>query len=129
MSIPQIKGEIVTLLDKSMADELPRGDVIEIMKQSKPWSAVKRYGARAIPNGDAQRDYGALRDKLEGMGIYLVPVGEVENFCQEIGSHGPKFVTKLLSTIPLGDERLLALRSFVERVHKGAHSVDVARNS
>lgn len=121
-STPQIKEEIISLLKKSEADDLPKGDVIEAMKQGKAWNEVKKYGTRGIPKGDAQRDYVALRDKLEGMGVYLVPVGEIENFCPEIGSHGPKFVTKLLSTIQLGDDRLSELRDFVERVHKGNHS-------
>jgi len=118
----QIKEEIITLLNESRADDLPKGDVIEAMKQGKAWNEVKKYGARGIPKGDTQRDYFALRDKLEEIGVYLVPVGEIENFCQEIGLHGPKFVTKLLSTIQLGDDRLSDLRDFVERVHKGSHS-------
>ena len=92
------------------------------MKQDKPWSEVKRYGIRGIPNGDAQRDFNSLKTNLENIGVYLIPVGEIENFCQEIGSHGPKFVTKLLSNVPLNDERLVELRDFVERVHKGPHS-------
>lgn len=121
-SVPQIKEELISLLNGSETDSLPKGEVIEAMKQGKAWNHVKKYGTRGIPNGEAQRDYGSLRDKLEEMGIYLVPVGEIENFCPEIGSHGPKFVTKLLSTIQFGDDRLSDLRSFVERVHKGAHS-------
>jgi len=92
------------------------------MKQGKPWSEVKRYGVSGIPNGDPQRDFKSLKSSLENIGIYLVPVGEIENFCQEMGSHGPKFVTKLLSIVPLNDDRLLELRNFVEKVHKGAHS-------
>lgn len=121
-SIPQIKNDIISLLDKAEPDALPKGDVIEAMKQSKAWNDVKKYGWRAIPKGDAQRDYVLLRDKLEEIGIYLIPVGEIENFCPEIGSHGPKFVTKLLSSIPLSDDRLSELRAFVEHVHKGSHS-------
>jgi hypothetical protein len=121
-SVAQIKVEIVSLLGKAGADDLPKGDVIEAMKQGKPWSEVKKYGARGIPNGNAQRDFIALQDKLEEIGIFLVPVGEIENFCPEIGSHGPKFVTKLLSNIPLGDARLADLRAFVNRVHRGQHS-------
>jgi len=119
-SIPQIKEEIISLLNT--VEDLPKGDVIEAMKQGKAWSEVKKYGALGIPKGKAQDDYAALRDKLEEMGVYLVPIGEIENFCPKIGSHGPKFVTKLLSTIPLDDDCLAELRMFVERVHKGAHS-------
>lgn len=118
----QIKVHIIGLLNQSGEEDLPKGDIIEAMKQGKPWSDVKKYGTRGIPNGNAQADFKLLRDKLECIGVYLVPAGEIENFCPEIGSHGPKFVTKLLSSIPLNDERLSDLRRFVERVHKGPHS-------
>lgn len=117
----QIKQEITALLEKAVDGNLPKGDIIEAMKQGKPWAEVKKYGTRGIPKGDAQRDYNALRDKLEDIGIYLVPVGEIENFCPEIGSHGPKFVTKLLTDVQLSDDRLDELRTFVERVHAGRH--------
>lgn len=121
-TVTEIKEEIISLLTESNAEDLPKGDVIEAMKQGKAWNEVKKYGVRGIPKGDAQRDYVVLRDKLEEMGVYLIPVGEIENFCPEIGSHGPKFVTKLLSTIRLNDGRLSELRDFVEHVHKGNHS-------
>lgn len=117
----QIQQEIIRLLDKAVDDSLPKGDIIEAMKQGKPWAEVKKYGTRGIPKGEAQADYSALRDKLEEIGIYLVPVGEMENFCPEIGSHGPKFVTNLLANIQLSDDRLNELRTFVERVHSGHH--------
>lgn len=120
-SVPEIKKDIVAILEKAGDGPLPKGDVTDAMKQGAPWAVVKKYGVRGIPNGDAQRDYSALRDKLEDIGIFLVPVGEIENFCPEIGSHGPKFVTKLLTSVPLCDERLVDLRAFVERVHKGHH--------
>lgn len=57
------------------------------------------------------------------MGIYLVPVGEIENFCPEIGGHGPKYVTELLSSVPLDDDRLRGLREFVQTVHTGSHGL------
>ena len=59
------------------------------MEQDKPWSVVKAFGADGIPKGDAQREYRKLRDALQAIGIYLVPVGEIENFSRELGSHGP----------------------------------------
>ena len=121
-TIPDIKINIKCIIDNSTEDKLPRGDIQEAMKQGKPWSEVKKYGSRGIPNGKAQTDYNSLKDKLEDIGIYLVPVGEIENFCSEIGSHGPKYITKLLSTIPLDDDRLSDLRCFVDRVHNGPHN-------
>jgi len=65
--------------------------------------------------------YTTLKNKLEEIGIYLVPVGEIENFCPDLGSHGPRFVTKLLSSVSMDDVRLTELRSFVDRLHNGPH--------
>jgi AAA15 family ATPase/GTPase len=121
-SIKEMKVNITEIINRSGEEQLPKGDIIEAMKQGKPWSEVKKYGSRGIPHGNAQVDYNSLKDMLENIGIYLVPVGEVENFCTEIGSHGPKFITKLLSTIPLDDDRLSDLRNFVDRVHRGPHN-------
>jgi len=121
-TVEEIKSEIKSIIDKSETGALPKGDINETMKQSGPWYQVKSYGSFAIPKGDAQKDYANLRDMLETIGIYLVPVGEVENFCRELGTHGPKFVTKLLTEVPLDDDRLSELRTFVEKVQKGPHS-------
>lgn len=116
-SIEDIKSNIISLLTASSKDQLPRQEVIEAMKQNRPWSEVKKYGKSGIPNGDAQKHYEQLNDSLESLGIYLVPVGEIENFCPDIGGHGPKFVSSLLSEVSPSDERLAELRGFVEKIH------------
>ncbi len=115
----EIKKDIVNILNSSEKDKMPKSDIVEAMKQSASWNHVKRYGERGIPAGRAQTDYQALRWHLEEVGIYLIPEGEIENFCREVGSHGPKFVAKLLRDIPLGDGRLRDLREFVEKVYRG----------
>ncbi len=115
----EIKKSIVSILNFSEQDKLPKSEVLEAMKQGASWNHVKRYGERGIPSGTAQTEYQKLRSYLEGIGIYLVPEGEIENFCREVGSHGPKFVAKLLRDIPMDDERLRDLRGFVERVYLG----------
>lgn len=118
----EIKTDIRYIIDKAESDELPRGDITEAMKQGAPWASVKNYGGSGLPKGQVQIEYKALTTYLESIGVYLVPVGEIENFCKEIGLHGPKFVTKLLSEMELGDPRLRPLTEFVAHVHKGAHS-------
>ena len=119
-SVSDIKKNIIEIINNSGEDSMPKSDILEAMKQGKPWSVVKKYGERGIPRGQAQVDYKDLKNKLEEIGIYLVPVGEIENFCPEMGLHGPKFVAKLLSTVSLGDQRLAELRDFVENLQRGA---------
>lgn len=121
-TIPEIKAKIIEMLSDAEKGSLPRSDVIEAMKQNKPWNLVKRFGVDGIPKGQAQLDFGVLKGKLEEVGIYLVPVGEIENYCRELGSHGPRFVTKLLTEKSISDAELSNLRTFVEYVHMGQHS-------
>lgn len=119
----EIKESIIEIISSSNENDLPKGDISEALKQGKAWNIVKRFGIRGIPNGEAQNDYATLKDSLEKIGIYLIPVGEIENFCPDMGSHGPKFVTKLLSTVSLSDPKLDDLRGFVNKVHKGGHGI------
>jgi hypothetical protein len=121
-SLDEIKANIISIIQTCTKEKLPRSDIIEIMKQNSPWNVVKKYGQAGIPNGEAQTQYSDLKGRLEDIGIYLVYVGEIENFCPDIGSHGPKFVNKLLSEVPLGDVRLDELRKFTSLVHKGKHA-------
>lgn len=113
----QIKNEIIAKLNESDDDSLPKGDIMELLKRGKPWAEVKKYGVQAIPNGQAQTDYAALAEALKALGIIMVAVGEIENYCPQIGLHGPKFVTKLLQEVSLNDSLLDGLKSFVSDVH------------
>jgi energy-coupling factor transporter ATP-binding protein EcfA2 len=117
-SVEDIKSEIIQTLQNAEKEKLPKGDIAALMKQGTAWNEVKKFGEIAIPKGQAQTDYKALKSALENLGIFVIPVGEIENFCPEIGSHGPKFVTKLLTDIPLSDSRLADLRDFVAYIHR-----------
>jgi len=123
-SVAEIKEEVKKILDASGADKLPKGRINDELKQNSPWAIVKRIGEAAIPAGDAQKEYAQLRESLQAIGIYLVPTGEAEGFCRQIGNHGPTFVTSLLTEIPLEDPSLDPLRAFVERVHLGPASTN-----
>lgn len=119
----QIKAEIKDLLDRVDGESLPKSEVIELLKQDKPWNNVKRHGTNTgLPKGDAQKYYHQIEEMLEKIGIYLVSVGELENFCTRIGTSGPSFVTKLLSEASFDDRELADLIDFVKRVHVGHHN-------
>ena len=117
----QIKAKIQDVLDRSGEDMLPKKkDIDEAFKRKSPWAKVKEFGLDGVPNGHAREECEALLKLLEAVGIYLVPSGEMESFCRSVGGHGPKFVTKVLTSVSLNDGRLQALRDFTARVHRGA---------
>lgn len=118
----EIKASIRQIIEEAEPESLPKGDIIEAMKHGSAWSLVKKVGPAGLPRGNARSDYNALIQELEKIGIYLVPVGEVEEFCPEMGVHGPKFVNKVLAEVNLADEKLESLRSFVSKFHKGQHA-------
>ncbi len=118
----EIKASIRETLDTAETDDLPKNEILDAMKRGSAWSTVKRVGPAGLPRGTARSDYDALTGKLEAIGIYLVPVGEVEAFCPEMGLHGPKFVNKVLGDMDLADSRLEALRTFVTKFHNGDHA-------
>ena len=113
----EIRRNIIDLLNKSEGGSIPKSDIRNLLKGGKPWAEVKKFGLGAIPKGQAQTYFATLDAALRALGIVVVPVGEVENYCRDVGLHGPKFVTKLLQGIDLDDDRLADLRGFVKTVH------------
>lgn len=116
LSGDEIKSAITKSISDSPAGALPKSEIQELLKQTSPWAMVKKYGKTHIPRGDAQNFYAELDAQLRLLGIFTVPVGEAENFCPDIGLHGPKFVSKLFGTTPLNSEKLEELRAFVREL-------------
>lgn len=120
-SITEIKRTITEILNEADEGSLPRGKIIDEMKQTSAWAIVKKFGRMAIPVGKAQQNFTDLISRLSETGIFVIECGEVENFCRDIGLHGPKFAQKILSETEFNDDRLADLRAFTARVHKGKH--------
>lgn len=109
----EVKVKICRLLDDSADDALPKSGIQDLLKQTTPWAMVKKHGKTLIPRGDAQTYFADLEESMRALGIFVVPVGEAENFCPDVGSHGPKFVSKLFESTPLDSVKLEGLRKFV----------------
>lgn len=92
-----------------------------IFKGVSPWSALKHSGRRGLPKGEPTTQYDRLTEKCEALGLWIVPVGEVEGFCQSLGLHGPGFVEKVLETKDLEtDAELSEAREFVGKIWRRA---------
>jgi energy-coupling factor transporter ATP-binding protein EcfA2 len=95
----------------------------QIFKKVSPWSAVKESGRAALPGGEPTRQFDALNEKCAALGLWIVPVGEMEGFCRSIGSHGPGFVEKVIEERNLEtDEELKEAREFIGKLWKRARS-------
>lgn len=115
----QIKNKIQQVLKDSEKGKVPKSEIIEALKSGKEWNMVKKHGESIIPSGDAQKYFNKILKNLESIGVYIIREGQIENFCKEVGSHGPKFVKKLLSDYDFNDEKLSNLLKFVKNVSKG----------
>lgn len=111
------KTNLLEFITKTEADKLSKGKIVEMFKQKKPWSAVKDNGISGLPKGNIRKVFKEFNDLLKNLGIFLIPVGEIENFSAETGLHGPAFVEKFLDERNVSDSELEALREFVDEVY------------
>lgn len=121
-SADEINKDIIEICQSSNGGELKKSAITEALKMGKAWNIVKQMGETAIPGGETLINYNRLIELLSDIGIYVVPVGEIENFNREISGHGPKYVNKVLTEHTLTDPKFSALKIFVEKFHKGNHS-------
>ena len=118
LSIDQIKQGVQAALDKELPDSEPerhlRSNIEGVFRSISPWDAVKHYGESAIPQGQATQQFRQLQKLLQEMGLWVVPVGEMEGFCRSIGGHGPGWARQVISERDLGkDSELEVAREFV----------------
>lgn len=105
------------------------GAIKRIFKTVSPWSALKQSGRTALPGGEPTRQFDQLYEKCATLGLWIVPVGEIEGFCRSIGSHGPTFVEKVLEDRNLEtDEELKEAREFIGKLWQRARPNETARS-
>ncbi|CDO60796.1 hypothetical protein BN1012_Phect2583 [Candidatus Phaeomarinobacter ectocarpi] len=114
-------SEITKKLDAAAGKpEFPKKTSVEIrnvLKMDSPWAAAKSTGDAAIPNGQPTQAMGRLRDYLEHIGLWIVPVGELEGFYRSAGKHGPKWLQTVMEECDLDTEPdLEQAREFVRSV-------------
>lgn len=112
------------LADVGGSDEFPsvkEAAIKRIFKTVSPWTALKQSGRRAIPGGEPTKQFDQLNSLCAAIGLWIVPVGEVEGFCRSIGSHGPGFVEKVIEEKDLEtDVELQEARDFIDKIWKRA---------
>ena len=97
------RSEIKAVLDEVMTrgetflmeNEMSR--IRDCLKAESKWDLLKKGGVAIIPPGEPTQAWKRLEQKLKGKGVFVVPVGELENFVKDVGGlHGPKWVDKVI---------------------------------
>ena len=94
-----------------------RSEIEAIFREARPWDAVKKAGETAIPAGQATQQFEVLKERCKQVGLWIVPVGELEGFCKSVGGHGPGWVQQVLEERDLStDSNLQRARDFVREM-------------
>lgn len=87
------------------------------LKTESKWESLKRNGITALPSGDATVAFQKMDQVLRDVGIFIVPVGELECFVKQVGGHGPDWVNKVLETYPDLDNKVYdEIKKFIAQV-------------
>jgi len=103
--------------DKGEFPSSLRGEIDAIFRKASPWDAVKDAGEAAIPAGQPTQHHKSLQELCNKIGLWIVPVGELEGFCKSIGGHGPRWVQQVIERKNLGnDSELERAREFIRQL-------------
>jgi ABC-type cobalamin/Fe3+-siderophores transport system ATPase subunit len=90
--------------------------VKKLARNASPWDQAKSSGLAGIATGKPTIAARRLIDTLAGMGIFVIPVGELEGFCRTIGGHGPRWVEEALKREIGKDAELEDARRFTSSI-------------
>ncbi len=119
LSTEEVRKEIELILSQSAGALFPptaKRKIQEVLRRSSPWSLAKTAGLAYVPNGQPTQACLKLFNKLETLGIFIVPVGELESFVRCIGDHGPGWASEVIKLDLARDERLSDARKFTSRI-------------
>ena len=112
LNADEIRKGIEEILEQAPSTgEFPkqlRSKIDTLFRKASPWDAVKNSGEAAMPSGQATVRFRKLRALCKEVGLWIVPVGELEGFCRSIGGHGPKWVQAVIGERDLASDSDLA---------------------
>ena len=118
-------GEVRNEIERIVAEvpstgEFPkssRANIEALFRKASPWDVVKGGGESAIPSGQATQEFQKLQKLCKKIGLWIVPVGELEGFCKSVGNHGPRWVQQVIEEWDLAtDPGLEQARAFMREI-------------
>ena len=121
LSVAAVKKEVQAILDRTLdtdesLDKL-KNEIASQIRGASPWEIIKSAGQQAFPPGEATRHFRELQSLCKNIGLWIVPVGEMEGFCKSIGGHGPRWVHEVIEQHDLASSTdLEGARNFVREI-------------
>jgi hypothetical protein len=98
-SITVVREELSALLDHSDGTELTRDQakrIRAITRIDDAWRRAKQGGESVVAQGEPSGRLQTIMASMAELGIFVVPVGELERWIPEIADHGPQWVSSAL---------------------------------
>lgn len=92
-----------------------------LARRASPWDNVKDTGLDAIAKGEPTVIARRLLKSLRSIGVFVVPMGEMEGFYRTINVHGPRWVEEVLKLDLKSNPDLEQARQFIGQVVKFLH--------
>ena len=113
----KFKTEMAAILrDIKPRGAVDKGDLSRIKalaRNASPWDNAKHLGLKSLPHGLPTQTAKDLLRRLGEIGIFVVPVGEMEGFCDSLDGHGPRWVSEVTKRNLAEDPDLAGARQFV----------------
>jgi ABC-type cobalamin/Fe3+-siderophores transport system ATPase subunit len=109
---------VTEVLNAAEGSRLSRDDAQAIRDATRVddgWGRVKQGGLAMLPQGETSERAALLLNALSELGLFVVPVGELERWATDVGRHGPAWVSEALER-NRHVENAEAPREFVTRV-------------
>ena len=121
LSAVEVKKGVQAILDRTLdtdesLDKL-NDEISSQFRGASPWKIIKSAGQQAFPPGEATLHFRKLQSLCKSIGLWIVPVGEMEGFCKSIGGHGPSWVHEVIEQHDLAvSPDLEDARNFVREI-------------
>lgn len=102
LNTDEIKKEVSDILADTQGAVFPpaaKKRIQAILRRSSPWSTAKSIGIQYVPNGQPSQACTRLFDVLHTLGVFVVPVGELEGFSKTTDGKGPSWVNEAIKKI------------------------------
>ena len=105
MSVDEFVAGVRTKIRERGYQEISRAEANRLSKDVKglldnQWDALKHQGIGFVHDEGVRNAFERLLRTLNGINVYPVKIGELENFVPQVGDHGPGWAMNVIASYP-----------------------------